>query len=73
VTEFPTDDPSQAKVVSTPDVSPEIGCHDITIFPDRHLAGAACYYNVPRGVEHLSSFSLFGKEEAAYEIPTAGQ
>ncbi|MDQ3879383.1 MAG: hypothetical protein M3290_13705 [Actinomycetota bacterium] len=42
VVEFPTSDPTKAKVVGTPDVSPEIGCHDITIFPARHLAGAAC-------------------------------
>ncbi|MDQ3879186.1 MAG: hypothetical protein M3290_12685, partial [Actinomycetota bacterium] len=42
VIEFPTKDPTQAKVIGTPDVSPEIGCHDVTIFPARHLAGAAC-------------------------------
>jgi hypothetical protein len=39
---FPTDDPSKAKVVSTPDVSPEIGCHDVGVYPERDIAVAAC-------------------------------
>jgi hypothetical protein len=39
---FPTNDPTKAKVVSTPDVSPEIGCHDIGVYPAKHIAAAAC-------------------------------
>jgi hypothetical protein len=39
---FPTKDPMKAKVVSTPDVTPEIGCHDISVMPSRHLAAVAC-------------------------------
>lgn len=34
--------PEKAKVVSTLDVSPEIGCHDVTIMPDGKHAAAAC-------------------------------
>ena len=34
--------PEKAKVVGTLDVSPEIGCHDVTIFPDGKHAAAAC-------------------------------
>ena len=39
---FPTNDPTKAKVVSTPDVTPEIGCHDIGVMPSLHLAAVAC-------------------------------
>lgn len=39
---FPTKDPVKAKVVSTLDVTPEIGCHDVSVMPSRHLAAAAC-------------------------------
>lgn len=42
VVEVPLKDPSRAQVVSTPDVSPAIGCHDITVFEPRELAVAAC-------------------------------
>ena len=34
--------PEEAKVVSTLDVSPEIGCHDVTFMPDGKHAAAAC-------------------------------
>lgn len=34
--------PEKAEVVGTLDVSPEIGCHDVTIFPDGKTASAAC-------------------------------
>jgi hypothetical protein len=34
--------PEKAKVIGTLDVSPEIGCHDVTIFPDGKHAAAAC-------------------------------
>ena len=34
IIKVPLDDPSKAKVEAFLDVSPEIGCHDVTIFPD---------------------------------------
>ena len=34
--------PKKSKVVSTPSVNPAIGCHDVTYFPPRKLAIAAC-------------------------------
>lgn len=42
VIEVPLDDPAAAEVVSTPNVRPAIGCHDITVYPDAGLAAAAC-------------------------------
>ena len=42
VVEVPLRKPSAARVVSTPDVSPAVGCHDVTVFLARRLAGAAC-------------------------------
>ena len=42
VVSVPLDDPSRARVVSMPDVSPAIGCHDVTVFTARKLAAAAC-------------------------------
>jgi hypothetical protein len=42
VVEVPLNDPTAARVVSTPDVSPAIGCHDVTVFMPRKLAAAAC-------------------------------
>jgi hypothetical protein len=42
IVKVPLDAPTKAKVVSTLDVSPEIGCHDVTIFPSEKLAAAAC-------------------------------
>lgn len=42
VIEVPLRDPDRARVVSTPDVSPAVGCHDITVFLPRQLALAAC-------------------------------
>jgi hypothetical protein len=42
VVEVPLRNPGAARVVSTPDVSPAIGCHDITIFEPRQIAVAAC-------------------------------
>jgi hypothetical protein len=42
VVEVPLRDPSAARVVSTPDVTPAVGCHDITVFLPRKLAMAAC-------------------------------
>ena len=42
VVEVPLDNPSAARVVNMPDVSPAVGCHDITVFLPRKLAVAAC-------------------------------
>ena len=42
IIEVPLKAPAKAKVVSTLDVSPEIGCHDVTIFPSKKFAAAAC-------------------------------
>ena len=42
VIEVPLDRPADARVVSTPDVSPATGCHDVTVLTPRKLAGAAC-------------------------------
>jgi hypothetical protein len=42
VVEVPLGDPTAARVISTPTVSPAIGCHDVTYFPKRNLVGAAC-------------------------------
>jgi hypothetical protein len=46
VVEVPISDPTSARVISEPDVGPgTIGCHDITVFPSRKLAAAACITN----------------------------
>ncbi|HEV3472329.1 MAG TPA: hypothetical protein VG408_03875 [Actinomycetota bacterium] len=42
IIEVDVDAPEKAKIVNDLDVSPEIGCHDVTIFPDGKLAAAAC-------------------------------
>jgi hypothetical protein len=42
IIEVPGSAASKAKVVSTLDVSPQIGCHDVSFFPSKDLAGAAC-------------------------------
>jgi len=42
IIEVPVKAPTKAKVIGTLDVSPEIGCHDVTIFPSGKLAAAAC-------------------------------
>ncbi len=42
VVEVPLKAPALARVVSTPDVSPAIGCHDVTVDLERKIAGAAC-------------------------------
>jgi hypothetical protein len=34
--------PAKSKVVTTPSTNPSIGCHDVTYFPKRKLAAAAC-------------------------------
>lgn len=42
VIEVPLNKPAAARVVSTPDVSPAIGCHDVTVDVAGGVAGAAC-------------------------------
>jgi len=42
IIEVPLANPAAAKVIGTPSVSPSIGCHDVTYFAKRQLAGAAC-------------------------------
>lgn len=48
VIEFPTGDPSQARVAAIPDVLPPtvtpdtVGCHDTGVLPDKDLAVASC-------------------------------
>ena len=42
IVEVPVNAPTKAKVIGNLDVSPEIGCHDVTIFPDGKTAAAAC-------------------------------
>ena len=42
VIEVDKKDPTKSDVVSTPDVTPSIGCHDVTVFPKEDLAAAAC-------------------------------
>lgn len=42
VVEVPLANPAAAKVIATPDVSPAIGCHDVTVLVPGKLAGAAC-------------------------------
>lgn len=42
VVEVPLKNPAAARVIATPDVSPAIGCHDVTVFTELRLAAAAC-------------------------------
>jgi len=42
VVEVPLKNPAAARVIATPDVSPAVGCHDVTVFTGRRLAAAAC-------------------------------
>ncbi|MEA2272212.1 MAG: hypothetical protein QOI98_920 [Solirubrobacteraceae bacterium] len=42
VVEVPLSNPAAAKVIATPSVAPTIGCHDVTVFLERKLAGAGC-------------------------------
>ncbi|WP_240196972.1 LVIVD repeat-containing protein [Nonomuraea lactucae] len=48
VVEIPTKNPKSAKVVSKPDIFPKRqesigGCHDVTAYPEKDLAAAACF------------------------------
>lgn len=43
IVEFPTKDPAKAKLLDESiDVTPDIGCHDITTFPEKNLMVGAC-------------------------------
>jgi hypothetical protein len=42
IVEIPLADPAAAKVIGALDVSPNIGCHDVTVFLPRKLAGTGC-------------------------------
>jgi hypothetical protein len=43
IMEFPTGDPTKLKLLdNTVDVTPNIGCHDITTFPEKKLMFGAC-------------------------------
>ena len=42
VIEVPLSNPAAAKVIGTPSTGQAIGCHDMTVFMDRKIAGAAC-------------------------------
>ncbi|MFC7583967.1 LVIVD repeat-containing protein [Nonomuraea antimicrobica] len=50
VVEIPMDSPESAKIVAKPNIFPEresseysSGCHDITAYPEKNLAAAACF------------------------------
>ncbi|MEV0595968.1 LVIVD repeat-containing protein [Nonomuraea cavernae] len=48
VVKIPTDDPKSAAIVSKPNIFPDRqlgagGCHDITAYPEKKLAAAACF------------------------------
>jgi hypothetical protein len=42
IVEVPLSNPTAAKVISTPDVSPADGCHDVSVFLQTDIAAAAC-------------------------------
>ncbi len=42
IVEFDTKDPTKFKILDPLDVSPAIGCHDVTVFPEKNIAIAAC-------------------------------
>ena len=42
VIEIKKKNPAKSDIVTTPDVSPAIGCHDVTVFPKKDMAAAAC-------------------------------
>jgi hypothetical protein len=48
IVEIPLDDPASARVLDTPDLpigdnGEGTGCHDITAYPEKNLAAAACF------------------------------
>ena len=42
IIKFPTNDPTKAEHIGSLDVTPAIGCHDLTVYPERSIAVAAC-------------------------------
>lgn len=42
IVEVPLARPAKAKVLATPSVAPAVGCHDVTVFLRKKIAGAAC-------------------------------
>jgi hypothetical protein len=42
IIKFPTNDPSKAELVDPFNVAPSIGCHDVTVYPERDIAVAGC-------------------------------
>lgn len=42
IVKIPLSDPTKAEISGELDVSPSIGCHDLTTFPEKELAIAAC-------------------------------
>ena len=42
IVEIPLSAPAQSKVIGTADVSPNIGCHDVSVFLARKIAAAGC-------------------------------
>lgn len=68
VIEVPLRNPAGARVVSTPDVSPAVGCHDVTVFTGLDLAAAACITETqmwdvsdpvnPRILSHIANPSI---------------
>lgn len=42
VIEVPLANPAKSEVITTPDLTTTIGCHDITVFPQKKLAVGAC-------------------------------
>lgn len=63
IVKVPLASPAKAKVSSTLDVSPEIGCHDVTIFPSKKFAAAACI-----GESQIWDVSNPGKPEIVSRI-----
>jgi hypothetical protein len=76
IVSFPTDDPTQAAVIAEPSMDLEIGCHDITVFPAKGLAAAACWTDSylwdiedpadPKVVSQLPSDWVDGHHAAAF-------
>src|SRR3954447_3010041 len=42
IVEIPLANPAASKVIGTADVSPNMGCHDVSVFLARKIAGAGC-------------------------------
>ena len=42
IIKFPTNDPTKAELIDPFNVAPAIGCHDVTVYPERDIAVAGC-------------------------------